>query len=81
MELLAGGRQELPDKIGMWTDFLAVMNVLPVGFPIQRVHPKVLRPLPGRRQWPLVRDILLAGFADDPCEGYFLLSRNVFECL
>src|SRR5260370_12888972 len=47
----------------------------------ERVHHKVLRPLPGHKQWPLVRNILLAGFAHDPVERHFFLRRDFFQSL
>lgn len=34
----------------------------------ERVHHKVLHPLPGREQWPFVRDILFRRLSDDPGE-------------
>jgi hypothetical protein len=47
MELLAGGGEELLDKIGMRADLLAVVNVPPVGFSI--VGDEDYRP--PRRPW------------------------------
>src|SRR5579871_169962 len=47
----------------------------------ERVHHKVLRPLPGHEQRPLVRDILLRRLADDPGQRDFFLARHVFKRL
>lgn len=46
-----------------------------------RVHHKVLRPLPWREQGPFVRNILLAGLAHDPGQRNLFLPCNVLKSL